>query len=54
MRNNGRIAPDFSNFPYWGRWDDRAVIQNDKIYYVHDARVSQANWSSPETIVGLL
>ncbi|MFQ3218902.1 MAG: hypothetical protein ACI8R9_000622 [Paraglaciecola sp.] len=54
MKNSGRIAPDFRKFPYFGGWDDRAVIHNDKIYYVHGGRVWQANWSSPETLIGPL
>jgi len=54
MTNSGRIAPDFSGYPYIGGWDDRAVIHNDKIYYVHGGRVWQADWSAPETIDGPL
>ena len=33
-------------------WDDRAILHNDDVYYIHGAQVWKSLWQSPEQVVG--
>ncbi|MDP7591674.1 MAG: beta-propeller domain-containing protein [Litorilituus sp.] len=50
--NTGEIIPEIDGNRYRGSWDDRAIIHDDLIYYVHGVGVWQSLWSTPHLVNG--
>ncbi|NRA62611.1 MAG: beta-propeller domain-containing protein, partial [Psychrobium sp.] len=45
------VKPDgYSRFI--GAWDDRSIIHDDDIYYIHGNHVLHSKWSDPQSITG--
>jgi len=42
---------DFINPDISGSWNDRSVIEDDAVHYVHNGKVYSSLWADPETYV---
>lgn len=42
-------STDLNNF---SSWDDRSILHNDDVYYIHGSQVWRSYWQTPEQITG--
>ena len=52
LTHTGAIIPEGAQAENSGTWNDRAVIHNDLIYYIHGPEVWQSLWSNPSIVNG--
>ena len=50
LMEHGEIAPQEPS--EYGVWQDRAVFDNDDIYYLHHGKVLHSLWSQPNQLIG--
>jgi len=52
LLNPGNVAPDFTSDDGYGNYNDRAVIDEETIYYVHHGKVWRSSWNNPQIVFG--